>query len=63
MKDITATKKLFDRLKIPYKTKEEEYKDEKIDVLKIEEGEGYSFFFAEFNFDKKGKFINYGIWE
>ena len=59
MADIEKLKGIFKELNIEYS----EQREGDTQIIRIEEGIGYSWFYAEFRFDVNGKFVEYGIWE
>lgn len=61
--DLQRMEQLFESLGLePMKTR-----DGSNTILRLESGQskcgGYSFFYADFTFDKNGTFIGVGIWE
>jgi hypothetical protein len=59
MTDLELLKSTFDKLKIKYR----ESKTSEETVIQIDSGVGYVFFYADFIFDKDGKFKEHGVWE
>ena len=64
MKDIKKLTRLLDYLKVEYTMN---CADDKSWSVRCTEGSekvvGHAWFFTEFEFDKKGKFIQMGVWE
>lgn len=59
MTDLEKLQNVFKELGIEFKMNTEDGRQ----ILTFSEGKGYLGFYIDFQFDKKGKFIEYGIWE